>query len=122
MILSDIVGIIADDLTGANDTALQFKKRGASTKILLDSDCSPKVKVGTDVWALSSESRNVVSGEAVIRVGKAIKTLMDNFSFEYYYKKIDSTLRGNIAIETLTAIEILGYDAAIVIPAFPQEG
>ena len=122
MILSDIVGIIADDLTWANDTALQFKKRGASTKILLDSDCSPKVKVGTDVWALSSESRNVVSGEAVIRVGKAIKTLMDNFSFEYYYKKIDSTLRGNIAIETLTAIEILGYDAAIVIPAFPQEG
>ena len=122
MILSDVVGIIADDLTGANDTALQFKKRGASTKILLDSDCSPKVKVGTDVWALSSESRNVVSGEAVIRVGKAIKTLMDNFSFEYYYKKIDSTLRGNIAIETLTAIEILGYDAAIVIPAFPQEG
>ena len=122
MILSDIVGIIADDLTGANDTALQFKKRGASTKILLDSGCSPKVKVGNDVWALSSESRNVVSGEAVIRVGKAIKTLMDNFSFEYYYKKIDSTLRGNIAIETLTAIEILDYDAAIVIPAFPQEG
>ena len=45
-----------------------------------------------------------------------------NYATVYYYKKIDSTLRGNIAIETLTAIEILGYDAAIVIPAFPQEG
>ena len=37
MIFSDIVGIIADDLTGANDTALQFHLRGANTKILLDS-------------------------------------------------------------------------------------
>ena len=26
MILSDLVGIIADDLTGANDTALQFQQ------------------------------------------------------------------------------------------------
>ena len=28
MIFSDQIGIIADDLTGANDTALQFQKRG----------------------------------------------------------------------------------------------
>ncbi len=33
---SDIVGIIADDLTGANDTALQFKLNGADTNILLN--------------------------------------------------------------------------------------
>ena len=36
MIFSDIVGIIADDLTGANDTALQFKLNGADTNILLN--------------------------------------------------------------------------------------
>ena len=64
MIFSDLAGIIADDLTGANDTALQFQQRGASTKILLDSDCTPKVKAGTEVWALSSESRNVPAEEA----------------------------------------------------------
>ena len=33
MIFTDIVGIIADDLTGANDTALQFHLRGANTRI-----------------------------------------------------------------------------------------
>ena len=31
MIFSDLVGIIADDLTGANDTALQFQQKGANT-------------------------------------------------------------------------------------------
>ena len=65
MIFSDLVGIIADDLTGANDTALQFHIKGASTKILLDTECTPKIKAGTEVWALSSESRNVTPKEAI---------------------------------------------------------
>lgn len=122
MIFSDLVGIIADDLTGANDTALQFHQKGASTKILLDSSCEPKIKAGTEVWALSSESRNISPGEAILCTGKAVKTLSENFSFDYYYKKIDSTLRGHIARETLVMLEILDYDAAIIFPAFPQEG
>ncbi len=122
MIFSDLVGIIADDLTGANDTALQFHIKGASTKILLDTECTPKIKAGTEVWALSSESRNVTPKEAISRVEKAVKTFTDNFSFDYYYKKIDSTLRGNIAPETLVMLNALEYDAAIIIPAFPQEG
>ena len=35
IINSNIVGIIADDLTGANDSALQFYLKGANTQILL---------------------------------------------------------------------------------------
>ena len=85
MIFSDLAGIIADDLTGANDTALQFHQKGASTKILLDSNCTPKIKAGTEVWALSSESRNVSAQEAVIRVENAINTFTENFSFDHYY-------------------------------------
>ena len=122
MIFSDLIGIIADDLTGANDTALQFQQRGASTKILLDSECTPKIKAGTEVWALSSESRNVPAEVAISRVEKAVTTFTENFSFDYYYKKIDSTLRGHIALETLTMLNILEYDAAVIMPAFPQEG
>ena len=76
MIFSDLVGIIADDLTGANDTALQFHQKGANTKILLDSSCAPKIKAGTEVWALSSESRNVPVEVAVSRVEKAVSTFV----------------------------------------------
>lgn len=122
MIFSDLVGIIADDLTGANDTALQFHQKGANTKILLDSECAPKIKAGSEVWALSSESRNVSPQDAILRVEKAVSTFTENFSFDYFYKKIDSTLRGHIALETLTVLNILEYDAAVIMPAFPQEG
>lgn len=121
MIFTDLVGIIADDLTGANDTALQFHNQGAKTKILLDSSFTPDRKDVTEVWAISSESRNCNAEEAVKRVEKAVKTFADGFSVEYYYKKIDSTLRGHIALETLTMLNILEYDASVIIPAFPQE-
>ena len=122
MIFTDLVGIIADDLTGANDTALQFHNQGAKTKILLDTSYTPDRKDTTEVWAISSESRNCEVDEALKRVTNAVKTFADNFSFEYYYKKIDSTVRGHIALETLTMLDILEYDASIIIPAFPQEG
>ena len=122
MIFNDLVGIIADDLTGANDTALQFHNLGAKTNILLDTTYVPDKKDLTEVWATSSESRNCDANESVRRVENAVRIFADKFSFEYYYKKIDSTIRGHIARETLTMLDILEYEAAIIIPAFPQEG
>jgi len=82
MIFTDLVGIIADDLTGANDTALQFHNQGAKTKILLDSSYKPDRKDLTEVWAISSESRNCSTEESLKRVSDTAKTFADNFSFE----------------------------------------
>ena len=122
MLSSDIVGIIADDLTGANDTALQFKKCGVKTKILLDYSIPPENNSDTEVWAVSTETRNADGKSAGKQVEEAIRNLNKNLNLEYFYKKIDSTLRGNIAPETLSMTECLGYDAAVIIPAFPAEG
>ncbi len=122
MFVPDLVGIIADDLTGANDTALQMQQKGASTKILLDTEVpSEFARESTQVWAISTESRNIPPEEAYNKVRNATKFFRENFNFEYFFKKIDSTLRGNIAVETLTVLSELDYDAAIVIPAFPAE-
>lgn len=119
MIISNLIGIIADDLTGANDTALQFKN--GKIKILLDSSIPPENDSETEVWAISTESRNISADKARAAVLRAIENLNKNLNLEYFYKKIDSTLRGNIAVETLTMTEALGYDASIIIPAFPTE-
>ena len=122
MIISNIVGIIADDLTGANDTALQFKKRNARIKILLNGLNSPENDLNTEVWAVSTESRNIESSVAREKIVNVLESLNKNLNLEFFYKKIDSTLRGNIAVETLAMLDYLKYDAAIVIPAFPLEG
>ncbi|MBE7713385.1 MAG: hypothetical protein E7Z87_06545 [Cyanobacteria bacterium SIG26] len=122
IINSNTVCIIADDLTGANDTALQFKLNNADTNILLNCDNEPKVSELAQAWAISTESRNILPQEAFEKVKFATEFFVDKINPDYFYKKIDSTVRGNIAVEVLSMIEVLQWDAAVIIPAFPQEG
>lgn len=119
---SNYIGIIADDLTGANDTSLQFFIRGCKTQVGFGEEISIDENLNTEVFAMSTESRNVDPQVAHERVLNAAEKILKNYSFEYIYKKIDSVLRGNIAVETITLLEVLGMDAAIIFPAFPNEG
>lgn len=123
MINSNTTCIIADDLTGANDTALQFYLKGANCQILLeDTSSEPLNMKGTQVWAISTETRNLDADLAVHKVVDATNRFKEMICADYYFKKIDSTLRGNIAVEVLAVLETLGMDVAIMVPAFPQEG
>lgn len=121
IINSNTVGIIADDLTGANDTALQFQQQGASTQILLDTDNEPVNLKNTDTWAISTESRNIDPLEAYEKVKATAEFVKEKINPDYFYKKIDSTVRGNIAVEVLALLDVLEWDASVIIPAFPAE-
>lgn len=122
MIISNLIGIIADDLTGANDTALQFHLRGSNTQILLDYEAYLQNIKNAQTWAISTETRNVEPSVAYNKVKAATQIFIDKLNLEFFYKKIDSTLRGNIAVETLAMLEVLKWDAAVIVPAFPSEG
>src|SRR5574344_170523 len=121
IINSDIVGIIADDLTGANDTALQVHLKGAKTQILLNDTTEPLDIKGTQTWAIATETRNVDAEGAFEKVVRTSKTFVEKLNPDHFYKKIDSTIRGNIAVEVLAILGVLDWDAAIVCPAFPAE-
>ncbi len=122
MISFDTIGIIADDLTGANDTALQFFLKGASTEILLGFEEELKNHVNVGAWAISTESRNIDKNDAANLVYKTALALKNKLNVEYFYKKVDSTLRGNLAYEIFATLEATGSDAAVLAPAFIQEG
>ena len=122
IINSSVACIIADDLTGANDSALQFHIHGAGTQILLSEEVEGLNKIGTQTWAISTESRNIEPNMAYEKVKHITSVMSEKFNPDYFFKKIDSTVRGNIAVETLAMLEVLGWDAAILIPAFPAEG
>ena len=120
---SNIAAIIADDLTGANDTALQFMLKGADTNIFLSGDSIENHSDNlSQAWAISTESRNVSPKEAFEKVKNAAQMIVDSLNPDYIYKKIDSTVRGNIAVEVMSILEVLKWDAAVIMPAFPQEG
>lgn len=122
------IGIIADDLTGACDTALQFFAGHTKTHVLLDfqqflqEGPSQGVLQENQVWSINTASRHMDPLEAQIRVRHAAALCRDRFGVENFYKKIDSTLRGNIAHECLGLLEELKAQCAVIVPAYPQEG
>ena len=122
MALLDSTIIIADDLTGANDTALQFFKKGHSAKIIINCDEDFHQDEPTDVWSISTESRNIDKEIALSRVFEATNKIKENLYIENFYKKIDSTLRGNTGVEIVAMLEATGKDVAIVAPAYIEEG
>ena len=111
------VGIVADDLTGAADTASQFVRAGWSTELQLRPG-----KSEAQVVAATTESRNCDAAAAAEAVTLAVKRLRE-VGVTHLYKKIDSTLRGQIRAEVRAALDGWSANAiAVVCPAFPAMG
>ena len=120
MLITDITGIIADDLTEVNDAALQFHINGANTQVVLDSSNIQQGVKNIRVWAVSTASRGKSSQEAYQLVKETCEKLSNDLGIEKFFKKIDTYFRGNIAVETLSMLKTLNFDAAIILPATPQ--
>lgn len=114
------IAVIADDLTGANDTGAQFAKQGLKTIVLIGADSSSR-EIEEDVVVVDSDSRALAEEESYRRVAQAARLFRDR-RFRIVFKKIDSTLRGNIGREIDAIMDICGQELAIVAPAFPKNG
>ena len=119
---SNYICVIADDLTGANDTSLQFFLQGCKTQVAFGEELSIDESLNTEVFALSTETRNANKETSVERIKLVCEKIVKEYGFEYIYKKMDSVLRGNFGLEVLTLIDELNLDAAVIFPAFPNEG
>ena len=126
--------IVADDLTGANDSAVQFAARGFKAATLLtDGDGFVGGLLSdlddVEVLAISTESRNVSAATAVGRIERLVPLVLAGFKPDVTFKKIDSTLRGNAGAEVEAVADILarrkraGEKVAVVVaPAYPSNG
>ena len=114
------IGVIADDLTGANDTGVQFRKSGLTTICLVG---IPKRETPpeADAIVLDTESRNKPRDEAR-RLASQAATALKDMGARLFYKKIDSTMRGNIGVEIEAIMDALGVNTTILTPAYPARG
>lgn len=115
------VGVVADDLTGASDTGVQFAKKGLRTILSTRLEEAPESLGRAEVIILDTESRADAPKTAYRKVRTATKTLK-RAGVRLFYKKIDSTLRGNIGAELDAMLDELGNELVIVVPAFPKTG
>lgn len=113
--------IIADDLTGSSDSGVQFARRGLISSVLFNIETMNLKKMNADVVVVDTDSRGLKKEEAYQRVTRAAEKIK-TFSFDHLYKKVDSTLRGNIGAEVDAVLEIIPKDFAIIAPAYPTIG
>jgi len=112
--------VIADDFTGGNDTGLQFHKAGLEVLVCIASEAAAFESVGRlDVLVLDTESRNCDDADAYESVTAACRRLPEQ---QVVYKKVDSTLRGNLRAELDAVMHALGFDLCLIAPAFPGAG
>ncbi len=112
------VAIIADDLTGAADTGVQFARAGYGTAVVFRGAPLPP-DGDLEAVALDTDSRAIPAGAAARRVLEAVRSVRDA---PIVYKKLDSTLRGPIAAELAAALGASGRERVVVAPAFPSAG
>lgn len=115
------LAVIADDLTGANDTGVQFARRGARTVVSLDWRDLSVVGKDADVLVLNTASRALPPRAAAQRVTLAARAVRCAQS-DAVYKKVDSTLRGNIGAELEALLAVFPSPLAVLAPAFPPAG
>lgn len=113
--------IIADDLTGACDTGVKFRNAGWETTVVVDAAGSPGLTVNSPVVAINTGTRSATPEEALQAVEAVLRTAAASRK-SFYYKKVDSVLRGNCAAELEAFFRVLHPDFALVAPAFPATG
>ncbi|MFD2117445.1 four-carbon acid sugar kinase family protein [Paenibacillus yanchengensis] len=111
------LAIIADDLTGANDSGVQLARHGLQTAVLFDLTSTPIHHYAAIV--VDTDSRSIASAAAYQRVRQMTQQLL-SAQFTTIFKKIDSTMRGNIGAELDALYDVLQPDFMMIAPSYPQ--
>jgi uncharacterized protein YgbK (DUF1537 family) len=114
--------VIADDLTGACDTGAQFDGQSVPTLVTMEVDNEfDRHDDKYHVIVASTESRHLSAAEAAARVETVVRRARAA-GVERFYKKTDSTLRGNVGAELQALLRASGNRVLAFAPAFPRLG
>lgn len=113
--------ILADDLTGAADCAIAFRRRGGAAAVLWgEADQDEEIPV----LSYDADSRGLSAEAAAQRHGAVLRRR--HGAGRRLFKKIDSTMRGQPAAETAATLAHLrarsGRAFGVLAPAFPGTG
>lgn len=116
------LAVIADDLTGAADTGIQFRPAFAPVylvghRFLSVGSFEPPPRA----LSIFTASRGLPPAEAHREVFAACQAL-GCLAPRRIYKKIDSALRGNIGAELEAVMDALNIGMSFIAPAFVEQG
>jgi uncharacterized protein YgbK (DUF1537 family) len=117
-----VLGVVADDFTGACDLAAAVSRAGVPATVLLD-PAAPVPDVPCVVVALKSRTAPV--GRAVaesVAAARALRAAGARWLYQKYCSTFDSTEEGNIGPVADALMDVLGADVDLTTPATPEVG
>lgn len=117
--MKQLIGIIADDLTGANDSGVQLTEKGINTSVLFD---IPQDQDNLDSGIVIDTNSRALSKEEAAFMTKQAGRFLKQAGYKTIYKKMDSTLRGHIGTELHALHEVFKPEFVFIAPAFPSLG
>jgi 3-dehydrotetronate 4-kinase len=120
-----ILGIIADDFTGATDIAGMLVKGGMRTLQTIGVPAKGVIPGDVDAVVVALKTRSIVAKDAIAQSLAALKALQDAGCVRFFFKycsTFDSTDQGNIGPVGDALLDALKANRAIYCPAFPENG
>ena len=117
-----LLGVIADDFTGATDLANNLVRAGMRVVQTIGVPAAP-LAVDVDCVVVALKSRTIAPADAIAQSLEALEWLQAQGAEQIYFKycsTFDSTAAGNIGPVTEALMEALGTDFTIATPAFPD--
>jgi uncharacterized protein YgbK (DUF1537 family) len=118
-----IMGIIADDFTGATDIAGMLVKNGMRTIQTIGVPAQGTIPDDVDAVVVALKTRSIAARDAVAQSLDALKALQAAGCVRFFFKycsTFDSTDQGNIGPVGDALLDALGGKQAIYCPAFPE--
>jgi uncharacterized protein YgbK (DUF1537 family) len=121
-----LVGVVADDITGAGDIAGLFASRGYAARVFtadanLEAIAVRVREARTDVVVVDTDSRLVAPEIAAHRVRRVTRAL-EAAGCTFFWKKTCSVFRGNVGQEFDAMLEVLNEPFGVAVAAFPKNG
>jgi len=120
-----ILGIIADDFTGATDIAGMLVKNGMRTIQTIGLPAQGTIPDDVDAVVVALKTRSIAAKDAIAQSLDALKALQAAGSQRFFFKycsTFDSTDQGNIGPVGDALLDALDGKQAIYCPAFPENG
>ena len=111
--------ILADDLTGALDSGVQFAGKGDKVIVRTGWEGAFEHSEEADVLVVDTESRHIAKEDAYDMVYRLTKEALAA-GIRTIYKKTDSGLRGNVGAELKAVLDASGAERLEFVPAWPK--
>jgi uncharacterized protein YgbK (DUF1537 family) len=115
-----LIGVVADDTTGANDIGIMFSNNQYSVKVVTYQE-NMELSKDVNVFIIDTDSRLDKPEVSYDKVFKATQYLK-KMGCSVYYNKTCSVFRGNIGKEFDAMMDALGEEFAVISLAFPKNG